>query len=96
MSYDGFAHTLSQSLAISQVLTKALCFCASENSLTALFGSYRKCYSFNKFREKKNWNIDGMYFVLEPFLTSLVFCTLSIISENKETPNNITVSTCLA
>ena len=52
LSNDGFAHTLSQSLEISQVLTKALRFCASENSLTALFGNYRKCYSCNKFHEK--------------------------------------------
>ena len=40
-----------------------------------------------------------MYFVLETFLTSQVdFCTLSIISESKETPCNILryVSTCLA
>ena len=38
-----------------------------------------------------------MYFVLETFLTFLVdFCTLSIISDNKEAPCNITVSTCLA
>ena len=57
----------AQSLAISQALTKALCFCASENSLTALFGSYPECYSCNKFREKINWNVDGMYFVLETF-----------------------------
>ena len=83
-------------LAISQILTKALCFYARQNGLMALFGSYRKCYRWNKFREKINWNVDDMYFVLETFLTSLVFCTLSIISENKETPNNITVSTCLA
>ena len=73
----------SQSLAISQALTKALCFCASENSLTALFGSYPECYSCNKFREKINWTI-------------VDFCTLSIISDNKGTPCNITVSTCLA
>ena len=87
----------AQSLAISQALTKALCFCASENSLTALFGSYPQCYSCNRFREKINWNVDGMYFVLETFLISLVdFCTLSIISDNKGTPCNITVSTCLA
>ena len=45
---------------------------------------------------KINWNVDDMYFVLETFLTSLVFFTLSIISENKETPNNITVSIFLA
>ena len=41
----------AQSLAISQALTKALCFCASENSLTALFGSYPQFYSCNRFRE---------------------------------------------
>ena len=83
-------------LAISQVLTKALCFYARQNGLTALFGSYRKCYRWNKFHEKITWNVDDMYFVLETFLTSLVFFTLCIISENKETPNNITVSICLA
>ena len=87
----------AQSLAISQALTKALCFCANENSPTALFGSYPQCYSCNRFREKINLNVDGMYFVLETFLIPLVdFCTLSIISDNKGTPCNITVSTCLA
>ena len=59
---------------ISQVLTKALCFYASENSLTALFGSYRKCYSCNKFHEKINCNVDGICILLSKlsYITSLL------------------------
>ena len=59
---------------ISQVLTKVLCFCASENSLTALFGSYRKCYSCNKFHEKINCNVDGIGILLSKlsYITSLL------------------------
>ena len=51
-------------LQISQVSTKGF---------TTLFGSCRKCHRCNKFREKINWNVGGMYFVLENFFSSLLY-----------------------
>ena len=93
LSYDRFAHILSQSLAISQVLTKALLFCASENSLTALFESYRKCYSCNKFHEKINCNVDGICILISKrsHMTSRLLYSEYYFREQRNSLQYITV-----